>query len=272
MATIPDARAIGALCLCLGLPSLAGGADGSAEFRFEMLDRTYEGFVEELAPIEMGLVEVLLRSPQHELTLEEHLAGLEALGDGEYRLSLHLRFNGHGLLDADLKVGVVEGKLEDELTLPSQALDLDGRVAIDGDKDGWTITLLEGPETVEVKIQSQMPPGSCRCAARWLSFWCASTARPSRMRCRAFRRLCRSRGSSSFWPEKSSPRPRLPPSIDTFRRPIEPLRSGILHCWSLRRPWCRRKSAEKHASRLAWRMNRECPSSDAASVLLHRRG
>ena len=150
---LPNGAGVGSsICLLVALPALAG----AEEFHFENLDRTYRGFVQELTPIEMGVVEILLRSPEHELTLESHLASLWPEGGIEHGVSLHVQFSGHGLLDADLKVGAVEGKFEDELTLPSQALVLEGRIAIEGDPDGWTITLLEGPAEVEVQIQSRL--------------------------------------------------------------------------------------------------------------------
>ena len=106
--------------------------------------------------MDMGVATLILRSPEHELTLEEHAVTLEPLADGEHRIGIHLSFNGHGLLDADLKVGVVQGKLADEITLPSQALDLEGRVLIEPSTEGWTITVLEGPESVTVELESQL--------------------------------------------------------------------------------------------------------------------
>ncbi|MDX1382313.1 MAG: hypothetical protein R3190_01655 [Thermoanaerobaculia bacterium] len=131
-------------------------ASATEEFHFEGLDRTYENLVEELQPIEMGVVQVTLRSPEHELTLADHRVRLEPLGKGLHDIWIRVDFSGGGLLDADLKVGVVEGHLEDELTLPDQTVEIEGRVVLRSDEDGWTVTVVDAPKEVEVAIQSRM--------------------------------------------------------------------------------------------------------------------
>ena len=147
------------LLVCLGVPVQALGEKTAQEtsFSFEKLDRTYTSFVEELAPIEVSSLKIVLRSPEHSMTLESHYAELVALGSSEYEAVIGFRFLGQGVLDADVTVGLVESQLQDELVLPLQSLRLAGRVQIDSAVEGYTITLLEShQETADVSIESKL--------------------------------------------------------------------------------------------------------------------
>ena len=127
------------------------------EFVFERLNRTFESFVEDLSPIELGSIRVGLSSPEHSMTLERHSARLLALGDGEYRTRLEFDFHGDGILAVQIEIGGVESELQDELVLPSQSLVLEGLLKIEPIEDGYEITLLEAfQEDVAVKIESKI--------------------------------------------------------------------------------------------------------------------
>ena len=91
---------------------------GPREFRFERLDRTYEAFITELAPVEIGPALVELSSPEHSLTLVRHLARMEPLGKGEFLVDLEVRFGGAGTLEADVTFGRIESHLTDQLAVP----------------------------------------------------------------------------------------------------------------------------------------------------------
>jgi len=140
------------LAPALAEPPAASGAD----FEFQKLNRTYSEFVEDLAPVVLGPVEVRLRSPRHVLDLAGHHASLEPAGDGTHRIRVAIELSGHGTIDAVLRAAGLEGKLEDELVLPLQTLRMEGRIRLLRGPGGYTITLVEGPEQVEVRIESQL--------------------------------------------------------------------------------------------------------------------
>jgi hypothetical protein len=161
-ARTPAVPSVGRLVvvLLLFLLSSAGGAEQRPEstvFRFERLDRTYTSFVEELAPIELDSLTIVLRSADHSMTIERHSAELTPLGSSEYETVVGFSFQGRGVLDADVTIGLVESQLQDEIVLPSQSLRLAGRVRIESSEEGYTITLLESRhETARVRIESRL--------------------------------------------------------------------------------------------------------------------
>jgi hypothetical protein len=127
-----------------------------AEFRFERLNRSYSQFVDQLTPVVLGPVEVLLHSPVHQLELVEHRAVLDAADDGTHRIRVEIDISGHGTIDAVLRAAGVEGKLSDQLKLPLQTLAMDGRIRLARGVEGYTVTLVEAPQQVEVEIESQL--------------------------------------------------------------------------------------------------------------------
>ncbi len=139
----------------LSAVSPATGAE-VREFRFERLDRTYEAFITDLAPVEIGAAHVELSSPEHSLTLVRHLARLESLGMGEFLIDLEVRFAGAGTLEADVTLGRIESHLSDRLAVPVQTLQLSGRVHIAAGTEGYLITTRELPAEVTVHIESAL--------------------------------------------------------------------------------------------------------------------
>ena len=109
---------------------------------FESLNRTYESFVNELAPIELGSARIELVSPEHFMTLERHEASLRPLGEGRYEVRVEAQFHGGGLLSADILIGAVPAHLEDELTLPSQVILLEGQLRVIATPEGYDLVLL----------------------------------------------------------------------------------------------------------------------------------
>jgi hypothetical protein len=135
--------------------AVAGAAAG-AEFEFARLNRTYSQFVDQLQPVVLGPVEVLLRSPQHQLVLSRHHTWLEPAAEGTHSVRVEIEVQGSGTINAVLRAAGLEGKLDDELTLPLQTLRLDGRIRLARSAAGYQIALVEAPESVEVQIESQL--------------------------------------------------------------------------------------------------------------------
>lgn len=146
------ARRLALSILMLGVAASAR----PAEFEFAKLNRVYSQFVDQLEPVVLGPVEVLLRSPRHQLQLSRHHAWLEPAAEGTHRIRVEIELQGSGTIDAVLRAAGLEGKLEDELTLPLQTLQMDGRIRLARSPTGWQIALVEAPESVEVVIQSQL--------------------------------------------------------------------------------------------------------------------
>ncbi|HVR28951.1 MAG TPA: hypothetical protein VMS86_05395 [Thermoanaerobaculia bacterium] len=126
------------------------------EFEFSRLNRTYGQFVEDLAPVVLGPMEVTLRSPEHQLDLVGHRAVLEPAADGSHRVRVSIELSGRGKLDAVLRAAGLEGRLADDLELPLQTLELVGRIRLERHAGGYDITLVEAPASVEVQIESRL--------------------------------------------------------------------------------------------------------------------
>ena len=141
-------------CLLLLASCLPVGAQQSS-FEFQKINRTYEAFIEELAPVVIGPATIALSSQDHSLTLASHKAVMTPLdARGEFRIDLSMKFSGRGVLDADVSMGAIKTQLSDNLAVPAQTLDLSGRVRITAGETGYTVTTLEMTPEVEVRIDS----------------------------------------------------------------------------------------------------------------------
>ena len=147
---------LGCLLILAGLASPVAAEEREA-FVFSRLNRTYQEFVTDLAPIEVGPATVQLRTPRHRLDLHEHTARLVHAPDGSGLLAtVDLSLSGSGLIEADVQLGSIESRLEDELTLPRQALRLEGRVSVARSDGGYVVRTLTLPETITVQIESRL--------------------------------------------------------------------------------------------------------------------
>ncbi|HVS14415.1 MAG TPA: hypothetical protein VMV46_10840 [Thermoanaerobaculia bacterium] len=145
-----------AAAVLLALVPLAAGVARAESFTFERLNRVYEGVVDELAPVEMGPALVQLRSPEHALTIRRHLADLAPTSDGDHRIRLELAFSGWGRLEADVTLGTVTSRLNDDVVVPAQSVVLDGRARVARTEGGYLITPTELPRAVNVRIESRL--------------------------------------------------------------------------------------------------------------------
>lgn len=130
--------------------------DGSETFQFDRLNRSYEGFVQALLPIELGVAVVDLSSPEHVLTVHRHLATLEPAGNGQHHATLDLEFEGRGTIEAEIAIGHIRSHLDDELVVPRQRLKLEGRIELARTEQGYLITTRELDDDVEVEIESRL--------------------------------------------------------------------------------------------------------------------
>ena len=145
--------------LVLALPVAPAPAQDATETRavsFERLNRVYEGLIDDLTPVQIGPAEVLLRSPEHALTVSRHEATLRPGDDGVFETTLQLELAGSGRIDADITIGSLESRLSQELTVPRQTLHLEGAIKVRRSSEGYWITTVRMPEAAQVRIESEL--------------------------------------------------------------------------------------------------------------------
>ena len=147
--------AIGAPAL-LGLLALGGLASAQApgQFRFDRLNREYREIAPEIQPIVDGPVTVRLSSPRSNLILRNHLLRLEPGVGGSHSADLRVELEGSGWLVADVSIGGLATRLQDQVTVPAQAISLQGQVRLRRSPEGYLITPEQLPKQVAIKIQS----------------------------------------------------------------------------------------------------------------------
>ncbi len=137
-------------------PAAAQQEPGTRVVSFERLNRVYEHLIDDLVPVRIGPAEVMLRSPEHALTVTHHAATLSPVGDGLFEAALELEIAGWGRIDADVTIGSLESRLSQNLTVPRQTLYLEGLVTLRRAEEGYWITTERMPETAQVRIESEL--------------------------------------------------------------------------------------------------------------------
>jgi hypothetical protein len=131
-----------------------GDAQAPGELRFDRLNREYSDVAPEIQPVVEGPVTVRLSAPRSTLVVRNHLLRLEPGSGGSHSADLRLEFAGRGWLVADVDVGGVSTRLQDEVTVPPQAVALQGRVRLRKVEQGYWVTFEQLPERVRVRIES----------------------------------------------------------------------------------------------------------------------
>lgn len=145
--------------LVLALAAAPVPAQDETEARvvsFERLNRVYESLIDDLTPVQIGPAQVLLRSPEHALTVSRHEATLRPGDDGVLETALELELAGSGRIDADITIGSLESRLSQELTVPRQTLRLEGAIKVRRSSEGYWITTVRMPEAAQVRIESEL--------------------------------------------------------------------------------------------------------------------
>jgi len=152
----PSALLVLVLALLPGAGLGAQPASTTETFVFTPCNRTYQQLGGDLAPVTQGAMTIDLTSPRHELRLFDHRLEMTPLADGSHRARFVAEFAGDGDLVADVDLGGMTSRLEDRVVLPRQETTVDARVRLGHGDQGYEITPLELPETVELRIQSQL--------------------------------------------------------------------------------------------------------------------
>ena len=148
-------RAAAAVGLFLLLPggALVSGA-GLGQFQLSRLNRGYSEVAPEIQPIEEGPVTIRLSSPRNHLIVRSHLLRLEPGIGNSHSAELRVEFMGKGWLVADVEVGGASTRFQDEVQVPPQALEMQGRVRLRRVRGGYEVTPEQLPRNVRVRIQS----------------------------------------------------------------------------------------------------------------------
>jgi hypothetical protein len=123
-------------------------------FRFASFNHEYSGVVPEIAPITQGMVTVHLTVPKSDVFLRDNLLRLEPAIGGSHSAELRVELEGSGWLVADVDVGGMISRLQDRVTVPRQAIEMEGRLRIVRDAAGYVVTPEQLPKTVNVRIQT----------------------------------------------------------------------------------------------------------------------
>ncbi len=133
----------------------AAKADEATVFPLSLLNGVHTNLAPELAPIQRGPVTVRIESPSHRLAVHGNQLTLRATDDGLVAAEFEVEFEGEGQLIANLEA-VVTSRLEDEVVIPRQTLRVSGLIQLRPAEDGYWITLVEMPTTVQVAIESKL--------------------------------------------------------------------------------------------------------------------
>jgi hypothetical protein len=153
--TRASAAAVGLFLLLLGAVAVTtvSGA-GLGQFQFGRLNRGYSEVAPEIQPIEEGPVTIRLSSPRNNLIVRSHLLRLEPGIGNSHSAELRVEFMGKGWLVADVEVGGASTRFQDEVQVPPQALEMQGRVRLRRVRGGYEVTPEQLPQNVRVRIQS----------------------------------------------------------------------------------------------------------------------
>lgn len=144
----------GLLALAVAGLGFSAAAAVPGELRFARLNRGYSEVATEIEPVEEGPVAIRLSSPRNSLTVRDHVLRLEPGAGNSQTADLRVEFSGKGWLVADVEVGSFNTRLQDEVVVPPQALEIQGRVRVRKVQGGYEVTPEQLPSRVSIRIQS----------------------------------------------------------------------------------------------------------------------
>jgi hypothetical protein len=138
----------------VGAAPAAPAPEQGLRVRFERANRTYRDLAPEIATLQEGDLSLRLSTPRNAVTVRDHLLRLEPGAGGSHAAELTLTFEGTGWLIADVTMGGVTRRLEDEVRMPRQTKTLEGRAKVARVEGGYRITPEQLPRQVEVSVRS----------------------------------------------------------------------------------------------------------------------
>lgn len=124
--------------------------------RSDRVDGTHRDLVTDIAPVSWGLMTVRFTTPSQVLEVRDHSLELTPEEGHRHRGRFHIALQGQAHLIADLDLAGMPGRLEDDVTLPAQEVELDGVIDIERTAEGYLVTMVELPPDVELAIDSRL--------------------------------------------------------------------------------------------------------------------
>jgi len=143
------------LATLLALALLAQPAPDEAAIELAFLKGTFAGAETEARPIERGSLKIRVSSPSYELEVYRNLFTFVRAEEGLLDAAVEAELEGGGQLVARIEAAGSVTPFTDELTLPRQVLEIEGKIRLERTEGGYTVTLVELPETVELEVRSR---------------------------------------------------------------------------------------------------------------------
>lgn len=144
------------LLALLAAPSAAASPAAGRDFEFAKLNRGYKNLMAEAPEYKNGSLSVRLSSPRQAVIVKSHRLHLVPVGDGTFRATFGVEFYGNGWLVADVAYGTIAQRLEDQLFVPTQKIELPARLRIEREAGGYRFHATELPKEVTVEIRSRL--------------------------------------------------------------------------------------------------------------------
>jgi hypothetical protein len=136
--------------------SAAGAAD-ERELHLSKFNHVYSDLAGQLAPLEAPPVTVQLASSHQTILVKDNVVKLRPLGGGRFAGSLSVNVLGKGDVTADVDFGGgASQRLNDELLVPPQWVEVAGIVRMSRAQGGYRIVTEQLPKTVKVAIRSHL--------------------------------------------------------------------------------------------------------------------
>jgi len=142
------------LVAALAVVAPAAG-EGPSLLVYPRFNTTYRDMAPDITPVTSAGMTINLSSPTNSLTLRDHWVELEPLGGGVHRFRAMADFLGKADLLAEFEASV-PGRIEDQVLLPIQQVEIEGEIEIVRDAEGFLITTRKLPEHAEILMQSRL--------------------------------------------------------------------------------------------------------------------
>lgn len=169
-------RPVAASAVALLVLAGSAAADDWTSFEFDAYNREYVNVRPGATWQTRGPLTVRMTSPAHRLRVFDHRLDLKRRGDGTFDTRIRVRFSGDGDVVAVVGMGSAVQTLEDHVHAPDQEVEVRARLAFRPVEDGYEIETLALPESVAVRIESELGArmvSVCQSAFAFLGVQCA---------------------------------------------------------------------------------------------------
>lgn len=157
--------AVGLLVLAVPLAAEDTAEANTAETDVDFMNGVYTDLDQGIQPVERGGLVIHITSPEHRLTVHGNRLVLHKNGDGTVDATLDVDFEGEGRIIADITGGAMRRTIDDQVAVPRQTVSVTGKARLAKVEDGYLMTVVEGPPSVDLEIRSDMATnlvGLCR--------------------------------------------------------------------------------------------------------------